>query len=127
MSALPEKMRGVLLTGHGGPEMLEYRTDLPAPRPGAGDILVRVAAAGVNNTDINTRTGWYSKGDQQADDASWTGEPLHFPRIQGADVCGEIVAVGDGVAQSRIGQRILIEPCLRTARFGLPVSGHVAV
>lgn len=115
MSTIPKTMRGVVLTGHGGPEMLDYRTDLPVPQPGAGDVLIGVAAAGVNNTDINTRVGWYSKGDRQADDASWSGEPLHFPRIQGADVCGEIVAVGDGVAPGRIGQRVLVEPCLRTA------------
>ena len=115
MSSMPEKMRGVLLNGHGGPEMLEYCEDIPAPQTGPGDVLVRVAAAGVNNTDINTRTAWYSKGDQDADDASWSGEALSFPRIQGADVCGEIVAVGNGVEESRIGERILIEPCIREA------------
>ena len=91
MIDLPERMCGVLLKGHGGPELLEYCCDLPVPRPGRGDVLVRVAAAGVNNTDINTRTAWYSKGDQDAEDASWSGEALRFPRIQGADVCGEIV------------------------------------
>jgi len=115
MTALPDTMRAVLLTGHGGPEMLELRTDVLVPRPGPGDVLIRVAAAGVNNTDINTRIGWYSKGDRQAEDAAWTGEPLHFPRIQGADICGDIVAVGDGVAQNRIGERVLVEPCLRIA------------
>ncbi len=43
--------------------MLEYRNNLPVPHPGKGEVLVRVTAAGVNNTDINTRIGWYSKGD----------------------------------------------------------------
>jgi NADPH:quinone reductase-like Zn-dependent oxidoreductase len=115
MSAIPEKMKGILLKGHGGPEMLEYRNDIPVPQPGRGDVLVRVVAAGVNNTDINTRTAWYSKGDQDAQDASWTGQALSFPCIQGADVCGEIIAIGEGVESGRIGERILIEPCIREA------------
>ena len=109
-------MRGVALTGHGGPEVLEWREDLPRPKPLAGEVLIRVAAAGVNNTDINTRVGWYSKGENDAEDAAWTGEPLRLPRIQGIDACGYIEAVGDGVDPSRIGARVLVEPCLIEAR-----------
>jgi NADPH:quinone reductase-like Zn-dependent oxidoreductase len=109
-------MRGVALIGHGGPECLVWREDLPRPTPMAGEVLIRVAAAGVNNTDINTRVGWYSKGDNDTGDAGWTGEPLQFPRIQGIDVCGHIVAVGDGVDPARIGERVLVEPCLTEAR-----------
>jgi NADPH:quinone reductase-like Zn-dependent oxidoreductase len=115
MFKMPKTMRGVVLIGHGGPEMLEYRDDLTVPNPGKAEVLIRVAAAGVNNTDINSRTGWYSKGDQASEDAGWSGQALHFPRIQGADVCGEIVAVGVGVDQNRIGTRVLIEPCIREA------------
>ena len=59
-------MSGVVLTGRGGPECLEWRDDLPMPVPGPGDVLIRVGAAGVNNTDINTRVGWYSKSDAGA-------------------------------------------------------------
>ncbi len=113
--SLPDKMHGVVLIGHGGPEMLQWRDDLPVPMPGRGDVVIRVRAAGVNNTDINTRIAWYSKGDAEAGDAAWSGTPLHFPRVQGADVCGEIVAVGEGVAAARISERVLIEPCLREA------------
>lgn len=122
--ALPQTMAAVLLTGHGSPEVLEYRTDVPLPMPGQGEVLIRVAAAGINNTDINTRIGWYSKsvtegteaGGQDADagDASWTGAPLTFPRIQGADCCGHIVAVGEGVDPARIGERVLVRNLLRT-------------
>ncbi|MEQ8709857.1 MAG: alcohol dehydrogenase family protein [Rhodospirillales bacterium] len=112
---LPVEMSGVVLTGHGGPEKLEWRDDLPVPKPGARDVLIRVSAAGVNNTDINTRTAWYSKSDADAEDAGWSGNSLSFPRIQGADVCGHIVAVGDQVSTARIGERVLIEPCLREA------------
>ncbi|MFT7135890.1 MAG: NADPH:quinone reductase-like Zn-dependent oxidoreductase, partial [Akkermansiaceae bacterium] len=113
--SLPTKMSGVVLTGHGGPEKLQWRDDLPAPKPGARDVIVRVGAAAVNNTDINTRTAWYSKSEADAEDASWSGKPLSFPRIQGADVCGRIVAVGDLVDPARIGERVLIEPCIREA------------
>lgn len=112
---IPDHMSGVVLTGHGGPEMLEWRDDLPVPEPGRGDVLVEVAAAGVNNTDINTRIGWYSKPGTGADTASWTGKPFSFPRIQGADVCGRIAAVGAGVDPARIGERVLIEPAIREA------------
>nr|WP_197074512.1 alcohol dehydrogenase family protein [Vibrio jasicida] len=112
MTTLPTTMKGVLLTGHGGPEMLEYRQDIPVPTPKENEVLIRVSAAGVNNTDINTRIGWYSKGDNDSEDASWSGNALVLPRIQGADVCGEIVAVGSMVDERRIGERVLIEPCL---------------
>ncbi|MEM9630131.1 MAG: alcohol dehydrogenase family protein [Pseudomonadota bacterium] len=113
--AQDDKMIGVVLTGHGGPEKLEVRPDLPKPQPGSTDVIVRVRAAAVNNTDINTRIAWYSKSDRKDDDATWSGKPLEFPRIQGADVCGEIVAVGRDVSPERIGERVLIEPCLREA------------
>lgn len=106
-------MKGVALTGHGDFDKLEYQTDIPVPRPGNNQVLINVAAAGVNNTDINTRTAWYSKADAGSDDASWSGNALSFPRIQGADVCGEIVAVGAGVNKERIGERVLVEPCIR--------------
>lgn len=119
-------MTAVLLTGHGGTEMLDYRTDVPVPAPGPDDVLVRVGAAGVNNTDVNTRIGWYSKsvtgdtnsgaaGIDQVDesDATWSGKPLPFPRIQGADVCGEIVAVGSNVSKDRIDQRVLCRAMMR--------------
>jgi NADPH:quinone reductase-like Zn-dependent oxidoreductase len=125
---LPDTMFGVQLTGHGGLEMLDYRGDLKVPKPGVGEVLILVAAAGINNTDINTRIGWYSKTvttDTETggtdgfealndDDASWSGTPLTFPRIQGADVCGRIVAVGEGGDTARIGERVLVRNMLRT-------------
>ena len=131
---IPERMCAVLLNGHGGFDRLEYRNDVPTPRPGAGEVLIRVAAAGINNTDINTRIGWYSKNVRtdstsggaggletvDAADASWTGVPLRFPRIQGADCCGYIVAVGEGVAPERIGQRVIVSTLLRHYRGHRP-------
>ncbi len=115
MNALPTHMHAVLLNGHGGPDNLQYTQDAPVPTVLDNDVLIRVFAAGVNNTDINTRTGWYSKGDNDSDDAGWSGNALALPRIQGADVCGEIVAVGANVSSKRIGERVLVEPCLSYA------------
>jgi len=138
MTAIPERMKGVVLTGHGGFEMLEWREDIAVPKPGAGEVLIRVAAAGVNNTDINTRIAWYSKSvtggtkadeaaagisEAKAEDSGWTGGGLVFPRIQGADVCGRIVAVGDGVEVARIGQRVIVEPVIRDR----DANGNVAI
>lgn len=129
---LPKIMRGVVLTGHGGLDKLEYRTDLPVPQPGPGQILIKVAAASVNNTDVNTRIGWYSKAvrgdtgtggadgfaDDVDTDGGWAGEPIRFPRIQGADCCGRIVAVGDGVNAARIGERVLVRTMQTTGAGG---------
>jgi len=128
MNAISETMHAVLLTGHGGFERLDYRTDVAVPAPRPGEVLIRVGAAAVNNTDVNTRIGWYSKAtegnvatdggervvaDAGLADASWAGTPMRFPRIQGIDACGRIVSVGDGIDATRIGERVLIEPCLR--------------
>lgn len=122
MRALPDRMEAVLLVGHGGPEMLEYRRDVPVPRPRAGEVLIAVRAAGVNNTDINTRIGWYASADGRdapaggPEAAAWTGTPMQFPRIQGADACGVIVRTGAGVPVERIGERVVVRSCLRSLR-----------
>ncbi|MEL6168794.1 MAG: alcohol dehydrogenase family protein [Pseudomonadota bacterium] len=113
--SIPEHMRAALLTAHGGPETLVVTDAAPVPVPGPGDVLIKVAAAGVNNTDINTRIGWYSKGDNDSADAGWTGEALRLPRIQGADVAGKIVAVGPDVPKDRIGDRVIVEGSLTHA------------
>jgi NADPH:quinone reductase-like Zn-dependent oxidoreductase len=112
---VPTTMHGIWLTGHGGLDQLQVRHDIPVPVPGSHDVLIKVGAAGVNNTDVNTRTAWYSKQESSSADASWSGAPLQFPRIQGADVCGRIVAVGSEVNVRRMGERVLVEPCLREA------------
>jgi len=115
MTPQATQMRAVCLISHGGPEMLEYREDVKIPVPGKREVLIKVGAAGINNTDINTRVGWYSKGAGDAEDASWEGQALSFPRIQGADICGEVVGVGESADSRLIGKRVLIEPCLREA------------
>ncbi|WP_101067564.1 alcohol dehydrogenase catalytic domain-containing protein [Roseovarius salinarum] len=110
---LPDVMSGVCLTGHGGPEMLERREDIPVPEPGPGEVLVKVLAAGVNNTDINTRVGWYSaevtgatgETGEGVEAGGWSGA-LDFPLIQGGDLCGRVVAAGPGVESPAIGRRV---------------------
>jgi NADPH:quinone reductase-like Zn-dependent oxidoreductase len=116
---LPKTMKAMLLTGHGGYEKLEFRDDVPVPAIGPGEVMIKVAAAGVNNTDINTRIGWYSDSgaaDGAVEDGSWTGDALQFPRIQGADVCGRIIAVGEGVSPANLGERVLVQSCLVSLR-----------
>ena len=116
-----DTMRAVVLTGHGGLEKLQYRDDVPKPCPGPHEVLIAVSACGMNNTDVNTRVGWYSKtvtsatGDGAAAgdvDGSWGGG-LTFPRIQGADPAGRIVEVGAGVDRARVGERVLVDAWLR--------------
>ena len=115
-------MHAVMLTGHGGIDMLVYKTDVEVPLPKSDEVLIRVKAAGINNTDINTRIGWYSKSvtsdtnkggvsglvDTKTDDTSWSGKPLKFPLIQGADVYGEIAKVGSNVNPTRVGESVLV-------------------
>jgi NADPH:quinone reductase-like Zn-dependent oxidoreductase len=126
--SLPERMVAVYLTAHGGLDKLDYRDDVEVPVPDASEVLIKVGAAGVNNTDINTRIGWYSKkvdsdtnsggaagyAEVDSEDASWSGVPLQFPRIQGADCCGVIVAVGSEVDSARIGERVIVRNMLRS-------------
>lgn len=121
---IPTTMKAMILTGHGGLDKYDWREDWPVPQPAPGEVLIRVGACGMNNTDVNTRSGWYSKAvtDRTTgegfetindEDPSWGGAPLAFPRIQGADVCGRIVAVGDGVQATRIGERVISDNWLR--------------
>jgi NADPH:quinone reductase-like Zn-dependent oxidoreductase len=122
-------MNAVILTGHGGIERLVVRDDAPTPEPREGEVLVRVGACGLNNTDINTRTGWYDRKVESSvteelglhgrdDDAgsSWLKSPVAFPRIQGAAVAGHIAAVGAEVDTERVGERVLVDPSIRDPR-----------
>ncbi len=121
---MPATMKAVVLVGHGGLDQLEFHTDWPTPTPAKGEVLIKVAACGMNNTDVNTRSGWYSKAVREAttggayervnaEDPTWGGAPITFPRIQGADVCGYVVAVGEGVDTSLMGKRVITDNWLR--------------
>ncbi len=117
-------MRAMVLTGHGGLDKIEFHSDWPTPTPNDDQVLVKVQACGLNNTDINTRSGWYSKTVSEATtgsayeevdtaDLTWGGAPLTFPRIQGADVAGTVVAVGKNADSALLGQRVIADAWLR--------------
>lgn len=106
---IPTTMKAMVLTGYGGIDRLQYR-DVATPSPGPGEVLVQVTATAKNNTDRKAREGLYptKKGEMQS--FQMGGEPtLRFPRIQGADIAGRVVAVGEGVSESRLGERGLLD------------------
>lgn len=121
-------MKAVVTNGNGGYEQLEYR-DVPVPALSQGEVLLQVLAAGVNNTEINTRLGWYSskvtagtedltaseieKAKAKAD-GGWN-EATPFPFIQGTDCCGRVIAVAPGGDESIIGLRVLVRACMRSS------------
>ena len=134
--SIPTVMKAVILTGHGGIDQLVSKPDAPTPQPREDEVLVRVGACGLNNTDINTRTGWYDRKVESSvteqlglhgrdDDAgsSWLKGGVGFPRIQGAAVVGHVAAVGVAVDASRLGQRVMVDPSVRDSR--LPARAQI--
>lgn len=128
---VPETMRAMVLKGYGGVDMMELRKDYPVPKVGADEVLVRVGACGINNTDINTRTRWYDRAGAvelseevslkgvalgaagEETSSSWNGDKVPFPLIQGAAIVGRIAAVGANVDAARIGERVILDPQVR--------------
>lgn len=123
-------MKAVVTNGNGGYEQLEYR-DVPIPKLSPGEVLLQVLAAGVNNTEINTRLGWYSSSVASGTDSlsntekanaksmadgGWN-EETPFPFIQGTDCCGRVVAVAPGEDKRFLGLRVLVRPCIRQYGF----------
>ncbi|WP_331459406.1 zinc-binding dehydrogenase [Saccharothrix sp. NRRL B-16348] len=104
-------MTAAVLTRHGGLDALQVRDDWPVPVPGEGEVLVRVTAAAVNNTDIWTREGAYGLPGRPEALAGWRG-PLTFPRVQGGDIAGVVDAVGPGVPGELTGRRVLVDPAI---------------
>ena len=118
-----DSMWAVVTTGNGGYDKLDYRQE-PIPVPQKGEVLLKVLAAGVNNTEINTRLGWYSssvtsdtnatadsqeESAEQKADGGWN-KATPFPFIQGTDCCGEVIQAEDSVL---IGKRVLVRACMR--------------
>ena len=126
-----DTMMAVVTTGNGGYDKLDYRA-VPRPVPGAGEVVLRVLAAGVNNTEINTRLGWYSSSvttdtsgtaevqETQAEhkaDGGWNAA-TPFPLIQGTDCCGRVDDLGAGVPEHLRGKRVLVRSCMRPDGYG---------
>lgn len=105
-------MLAVYLVGHGGFDKLVIKEDVPITEPGSGEVLIRVGACAINNTDIWTRQGAYGTGKDPRQISGWRREPMQFPRIQGVDIAGQIVSLGEQVPESRLGQRVLVDPIL---------------
>lgn len=123
-------MRAVILTGHGGLDKLVYNEKNPVPNVSEKEVLIQVGACALNNTDINTRVGWYESnnkngitfevvknGFQNTNFGSWDRKKMQFPRIQGASVSGTIVAVGSGISNERIGERVVVDPVIRDMKL----------
>ena len=93
---------------YGGVDVLQYE-DVPTPRPGPGEVLVRAAATSVNPIDWKIR-----RGDLK------NVMPLQFPWIPGRDVAGEVVEVGDNVSAMQAGQRVIALVNKSTPSMSLP-------
>jgi len=91
-SSLPQTMRAIAITQPGGPEVLQPVT-LPTPAPGAGEVLIEVAAAGVNRPDVVQRQGFYAP-------------PPGAPDTPGLEVAGTIVQLGAGVTGWSLGDKV---------------------
>jgi len=92
MTAIPEMMTAIDPDAPGGPEVL-VPVDRPVPQPGSGEVLIKVAAAGVNRPDVLQRRGGYPP-------------PPGAPTILGLEVAGEIITIGAGVERDMIGQHV---------------------
>jgi NADPH:quinone reductase-like Zn-dependent oxidoreductase len=125
-----QAMKAVITHGNGGYEQLDYR-DVPIPKISPGEVLLQVLAAAVNNTEINTRLGWYSsqvsagtedlraaemeKAKIQAD-GGWN-QATPFPFIQGTDCCGKVISTLPEENTHILGKRALVRPCIRPQGF----------
>jgi len=122
-------MKAIVTTGHGDYDKLSYE-DVLIPQLNEDEVLVKVLACGVNNTEINTRLGWYSetvdKGTNNFNEnkheikekGGWQGS-TPFPLIQGTDCCGIVVKAGNNVKNSNdlLNNRVLIRCCQRVDGF----------
>ncbi len=94
----------------GGPDVLRYE-DFPTPQPGPGDALVRVRACALNHLDVFTR-----RGEQ--------GRRVNLPHILGIETAGEVVALGEGVTELRVGDRVVSGPGIWCGRCELCQAGE---
>lgn len=123
-------MKAVVTMGNGGYDQLVY-CDVARPTPGPDEVLVQVRAAGMNNTEINTRLGWYASSVRESTEHAAEAEQTQkvdggwnaatpFPFIQGTDCCGTVAEVGGSIDRHLLGQRVLVRPCMRPEGFSSP-------
>jgi NADPH:quinone reductase-like Zn-dependent oxidoreductase len=103
-------MKAVVFHTHGGTEVLEY-IEFPIPEPGPGQVLVRLQAAALNRLDLWVRQGW-------------PGIKLEYPHIPGADGAGEVAALGEGVTQWKVGERVVINSNLGCGQCPACLAGY---
>ena len=129
MIKVPSKMMAVVTTGNGGYNKLDYKL-VDTPRINNDEVLIKVLAAGLNNTEINTRIGWYSslvkdgteelnnklESGLKVNNGGWSGS-TKFPLIQGTDCCGQIVKLLNHNYQNLIGKRVIVRSCMRVNGF----------
>lgn len=101
-------MRAIAIDGFGGPEVMRL-AELPAPQPAPGEVLVRIAFAGVNPADWKLREGWLNRFE-------WF-RPT-FPFVLGYDGAGTVEAVGDGVTGLARGDRVAVKSEQSLGRWG---------
>jgi NADPH:quinone reductase len=119
--AVPETMRQVRFAGAGGPEVIRLE-DAPVPRPGPGQVLIEVAAAGVNRPDCIQRAGAYPPPPGASD-------------IPGLEVSGRVAALGEGVTSLRVGDTVCAllsgggyaEYCVADEALCLPVPAALSL
>ena len=109
---MTEQMRALLLTRYGGPEAAELRT-VPRPAPGAGELLVRVRAAGLNPVDFKTRDGKLKVIQRYA-----------LPVVMGNELAGTVEAAGAGVTRFAAGDRVFarVPTASTTPASSLPIT-----
>lgn len=107
-------MKAVRVTGYGDVDKLEL-VDIPVPEPKANEVLVKVKACAINNTEIWMREGAYGSGTK----SGWRPEGVQFPRIPGSDIAGQVVKVGSAVPQSMAGRDVVLFPFTSSGESGL--------
>ncbi|SDW07389.1 NADPH:quinone reductase [Marinococcus luteus] len=107
------KMKAVQVTGYGGLDKLEL-AEVPVPEPKDGEVLVKVKACAINNTEIWMREGAYGTGK----DSGWRPEGVQFPRTPGSDITGEVVQAGSRENEDLLGKRVVLFPFTSSGEAG---------
>jgi NADPH:quinone reductase-like Zn-dependent oxidoreductase len=102
-------MQAVRLHGHGGTDQLRLE-DVPPPRIGEQEVLVRVYFCGLNHSDLNLRRGTFYGLEAAAGQVGWRQTPLQFPLIPGSDIAGVVAAAGAEVSDPRVGDPVVLYP-----------------